>query len=175
VAGPNQKEAAASNRCEPAQATTNLLKHASKSTSLIHHALLPCPALPCFSHQVRYIFGYKVPRVDTLHESIKVLLDNINKFQWKEFVMGMSMIWLLVALKMLAKRYKKAFWISALGPISACVIGIVAVVAGNLQNKGIKIVENIPKGGFSEGFLCRLLQAAALALTASFLVPPPPC
>jgi MFS superfamily sulfate permease-like transporter len=95
---------------------------------------------------VRYILGYRVPRVDTLHETIKVLLENIHKFQWKEFVMGMSIIFLLVSLKLIGKRFKKAFWISALGPISACVIGIVAVVAGGLQNRGIKIVEKIPAG-----------------------------
>jgi MFS superfamily sulfate permease-like transporter len=100
------------------------------------------------SRQVRYILGFRVPRTDTLHETFKVLIENMYKFQWKEFVMGMSMIFLLVTLKMLAKRFKKAFWISALGPISACVIGIVAVVAGGLQNRGIKIVESIPQGEF---------------------------
>jgi low affinity sulfate transporter 2 len=95
---------------------------------------------------VRYILGYAVPRTDTLQATIKVLLANISKFNWREFVMGMSMIMYLVALKLISKRYKKAFWISALGPISTCVAGIVAVVALNLQDKGIRIVEKIPQG-----------------------------
>jgi MFS superfamily sulfate permease-like transporter len=84
--------------------------------------------------------------VDTFHETLKVLIDNIEKFQWKEFVMGMSMIIFLVTLKLLGKRYPKAFWLGALGPISACAIGIIAVVAGNLDDRGIKIVESIPQG-----------------------------
>lgn len=37
-------------------------------------------------------------------------------------------------------------WLGALGPITACFVGIVAVVAGGLQNRGIKIVEKIPRG-----------------------------
>jgi phage-related minor tail protein len=32
-----------------------------------------------------------------------------------------------------------------LGPISACVIAIIAAVVGNLQNKGIAILGHIPK------------------------------
>jgi MFS superfamily sulfate permease-like transporter len=96
---------------------------------------------------VRYILGYKVPRKDTLHEQFEVLAHGISGFKWQEFVMGMSMIIFLVALKLLGKRYPKAFWLGALGPISACAISIIAVVAGNLNEKSIKIVEKIPKGG----------------------------
>lgn len=61
--------------------------------------------------------------------------------------MGVSMLAFLVALKMLSKRVKKLHWTGAMGPILACAIGIAAVAIGNLQNRGIKIVEKIPQGG----------------------------
>ena len=95
---------------------------------------------------MRYILGYKVPRRDTLHEQIEVLSDEGSGFKWQEFVMGMSMIFFLVALKLLGKRFPKAFWLGALGPICACAISIIAVVAGNLDKKSIKTVQSIPKG-----------------------------
>eukprot|EP00878_Enallax_costatus_P007429 GHUV01007780.1.p1 GENE.GHUV01007780.1~~GHUV01007780.1.p1 ORF type:complete len:422 (+),score=57.02 GHUV01007780.1:303-1568(+) len=96
--------------------------------------------------QVRYILGYKVPRVDTLQETIQVLVDARAGFQWKECIMGLSMLMFLLSLRQLSKRAQKVRWIGALGPILACVIGIVAVVAGKLDKKGIKIVKTIPQG-----------------------------
>lgn len=60
--------------------------------------------------------------------------------------MGMSILAFLVSLKIVSKRVKKLHWIGAMGPILACAIGIIAVAAGNLQKKGIKIVEKIPHG-----------------------------
>ena len=84
--------------------------------------------------------------MDTLHETIEVLIEGISGFQWKEFVMGMSIIFFLVALKLAGKRFPKAFWLGSIGPICACAIGIIAVVAGQLDKKGIKTVKSIPKG-----------------------------
>lgn len=92
--------------------------------------------------QVKYILGYSVPRRDTLHENIQVLIENRGKFAWAEFVMGTAMILWLVGLRFLGKWRPKLFWLAALGPISACVISIVVVVAvGQKGGKGpIKIV-----------------------------------
>jgi MFS superfamily sulfate permease-like transporter len=96
--------------------------------------------------QVRYILGYRVPRVDTLYEIIEVLIAGRAGFKWKECVMGLAMLAFLISLKVLSKRVKKLHWIGALGPIMACAISIVAVVAGKLDKRGIKIVEKIPQG-----------------------------
>lgn len=60
--------------------------------------------------------------------------------------MGLAMLFFLVGLKVLSKRVKKLHWIGAMGPIMACAIGIAAVAAGNLNTRGIKIVEKIPQG-----------------------------
>jgi hypothetical protein len=53
---------------------------------------------------------------------------------------------MLLTMKYFGKRYPKLKWLRPLGPISACVIAIIAAVAGDLQNKGIRIVGHIPKG-----------------------------
>ncbi len=60
--------------------------------------------------------------------------------------MGMSILAFLVSLRLLSKRVKKLNWLGAMGPILACAIGIAAVAAGGLQNKGIKTVQKIPHG-----------------------------
>eukprot|EP00775_Hariotina_reticulata_P008330 gene8330-8515_t len=96
--------------------------------------------------QVKFILGYNVPRVDTVHETISVLVAARAGFKWQECVMGVSMLLFLIALRLVSKKVKKLHWIGALGPIMACVISIIAVVAGNLDKKGIKIVKQIPQG-----------------------------
>lgn len=53
---------------------------------------------------------------------------------------------MLLTIKFYGKRYPRLKWLRPIGPISACVVAIIAVVAGNLQDKGIKIVGNIPAG-----------------------------
>ena len=77
--------------------------------------------------QVKYILGYNVPRADTLHESLRALFVSIHKFKWQEFVMGVAMIGWLLALRFASKRSKKLSFLSALGPISACIIGALCV------------------------------------------------
>lgn len=64
----------------------------------------------------------------------------------QEFVLGTSMLIFLFGLKVLSKRVKKVQWLGAMGPIMACAIGIIAVAAGKLNKRGIKIVEKIPQG-----------------------------
>jgi sulfate transporter 4 len=53
---------------------------------------------------------------------------------------------MLLTIKFFGKRYPRLKWLRPLGPISACVIAIVAVVAGRLQERGIKTVGHIPAG-----------------------------
>jgi MFS superfamily sulfate permease-like transporter len=53
---------------------------------------------------------------------------------------------MLLTMKYYGKRYPKLKWMRPLGPISACIVAIIAAVAGDLQNKGIRIVGHIPKG-----------------------------
>lgn len=96
--------------------------------------------------QVKYILGYSVPRADTLHESLRLLFDNIHKFKWQEFLMGSLMLIWLIALRLISHRVKKLNFLAAVGPISACIIGIVVIVGSKVSTKTINIVEKIPAG-----------------------------
>jgi sulfate transporter 4 len=55
---------------------------------------------------------------------------------------------ILLTIRFFGQRHARLKWLRPLGPISVCIIGIIAVVAGGLQDRGIKIVGAIPAGGF---------------------------
>jgi hypothetical protein len=78
-----------------------------------------------------------VPRKDTLHEQIAVLVEHGASFSSKEFAMGMSLLVFLICLMVLSKRYpKKLFWLAPLGPMAAAIIGIIVVVVGKFNYLG---------------------------------------
>ncbi|KAF8066266.1 SULTR2 [Scenedesmus sp. PABB004] len=107
--------------------------------------------------QLKYILGFSVPRADRLHELVRLYLEGMDGFVWQEYVMGVSLLTLLLTMKrapppppppaqFFGKRSPQLKWLRPLGPISACAIAIVAVVAGGLQNRGIRTVGRIPTG-----------------------------
>jgi sulfate transporter 4 len=121
------------------------LPHPSLTRGLPHPSLTPPP--PSLTPlQVKYILGFSVPRKDTVHEQIKDYLANMHQFRWQEYLMGSSLLLLMLLIKHCGKRYQRLKWLRPLGPITACIIGLVAVSAGNLTAKGIKVVGAIPKG-----------------------------
>lgn len=61
---------------------------------------------------------------------------------------------MLLTIKFYGKRYPRLKWLRPIGPISACVVAIIAVVAGDLQDKGIKIVGHIPAGRSGDDVRC---------------------
>ncbi|PSC69015.1 sulfate transporter [Micractinium conductrix] len=74
--------------------------------------------------QVKYILGLKLPRSDTLQGNLEAIFDNIAKFQWREFCMGMAFIFLLLSFTYLSRTYKRLHFLKALGPLSVCIISI---------------------------------------------------
>ena len=80
--------------------------------------------------QVKYILGIKIPRSDQLVESLQLIFSNLQGFNWREFSMGMSFIFLLLALQFTAKKIKKLQWLKALGPLLVCIISIIVMNAG---------------------------------------------
>eukprot|EP00775_Hariotina_reticulata_P010081 gene10081-10236_t len=96
--------------------------------------------------QLKYILGYSVPRADKVHEAVAAYIEGIDGFIWQEWIMGSCLLTFLLTMKYFGKRYPSLKWLRPLGPISACAIAIIAVVAGRLQDKGIRIVGNIPRG-----------------------------
>ena len=96
--------------------------------------------------QVKYIFGYDYPKSDVLHENIKNIFNGIEGFNWKTFIMGMGSIFALVFLKSLSSKNKKFKWFGPAAPLIVTVVTILITWALGLQDKGIAIVNTIPKG-----------------------------
>ena len=96
--------------------------------------------------QIKYIFGYDVKRSDRLHEIIQHVLEEINHFKWQTFLMGTLSIAALLFLKNIGKTYPKLKWLRAVGPLAVTTITIVLTVVLGLEDKGIPIVGDIPKG-----------------------------
>jgi sulfate transporter 4 len=96
--------------------------------------------------QLKYIFGYKVPRSDVLHEILHNLFANIDEFNYKTFLMGTLSIVALLALKSIGKKYPKYKWVRAAGPLTVTALTVLFTWVFNLESKGIPIVGNIPRG-----------------------------
>jgi sulfate transporter 4 len=96
--------------------------------------------------QLKYIFGYNIPKSDIIYEIIQYTFESIDQFSWKTFLMGSLSILALVTLKHIGKQYPRFKWVRAAGPITVTVVSITLVVAFDLDKKGIPVVAYIPQG-----------------------------
>jgi sulfate transporter 4 len=96
--------------------------------------------------QIKYIFGYSIPRSDRLQEVLHLLWDGIDKFNWKTFLLGTISICALAACKNIGKTFPRLKFARALGPLSVTAISIVLSVLFSFSEKGIPVVGNIPRG-----------------------------
>jgi sulfate transporter 4 len=96
--------------------------------------------------QIKYIFGYNFPSSDRIHELIASLVQNIAQFNWKTFVMGSLSILVLVSIKHVSEKFPKVKRIKPIGPLLVVAVAIVLTSTLNLDERGIPIVDPIPKG-----------------------------
>jgi sulfate transporter 4 len=96
--------------------------------------------------QIKYIFGYNIPSSDRIYKLIASLIQNISQFNWKTFVMGSLSILVLVSIKHISEKFPKSVWIKPIGPLLVTVVAIVLTITLNLDERGIPIVDPIPKG-----------------------------
>lgn len=96
--------------------------------------------------QLKYLFGYSVKRSDVLHEIIGNTIDELSKFNYKTFLIGMGSILALIGLKYTGKRFPKLKWVRAVGPLAVTVLTIIISVTCSLRDKGIPVVGHIPRG-----------------------------
>jgi hypothetical protein len=96
--------------------------------------------------QIKLIFGYAIPSSDRIQNLIASLIENISQFNWKTFVMGSLSILVLLAFKHMGDKFRKFKWIKAIGPLLVSVVAIVLTITLNLDEWGIPIIGNIPKG-----------------------------
>lgn len=93
--------------------------------------------------QIKYFFGYEVERFKVLHKGVKNLFDNIDKFDWRTFLMGSTCLAILLLLKQIGKHYKRLKWMRAIGPLVVTTLSILLTWAVKID---IPIIESIPEG-----------------------------
>lgn len=100
--------------------------------------------------QLKYFFGYSIPNVKTLQGTcyksychffcklfhtqgllyidtgiLKYLFADIEQFNWKTFVLGVSCVGTLVGLKKVAAKYPTFKWARAIGTFHTCIISYI--------------------------------------------------
>ncbi|GFR48515.1 hypothetical protein Agub_g10409, partial [Astrephomene gubernaculifera] len=95
---------------------------------------------------VKYILGFSVPRQDRLHDQARTYIENFHNLKWQEFIMGTVFLALLTVFKEVGKRSKRFRWLRPIGPLTVCILGLIAVYAGHVDVRGIKVVGAIKKG-----------------------------
>ncbi|GKY99554.1 hypothetical protein MPSEU_000909700 [Mayamaea pseudoterrestris] len=103
-------------------------------------------ALIIASSQLKYLFGVKTERYDTLQGNLKTLILNLKDTNWRVVIMGFSALFMLLGIKQVARRVPRLKWIQPLGPLTVTIIAIVLTAALNLDERGIDVVGEIPKG-----------------------------
>jgi sulfate transporter 4 len=98
------------------------------------------------SSQLKYILGITCPRADEIVGIMSCLVENIDQFNWKEFVIGASLIVFLVALRKFGEKNPKYKYYTYLGPFFATVVCISLSAIFGFASHGIKIVHAIPAG-----------------------------
>jgi MFS superfamily sulfate permease-like transporter len=98
--------------------------------------------------QLKYFLGLpKLPNTETAIKALVEVRKNIKMSQWREMIMFTIFLIMLLIMKHVSQKVQKLLWMRCMGPMTVAVIGIVTVVAGNLDEKKlIKTVKTVPQG-----------------------------
>ena len=96
--------------------------------------------------QVKYFLGYSIPQDNQVQKLLKNIFADIDQFNWKTFVLGISCIIILQGLKEISARVSRLKMVRALGPLTVVVLGLILQDTMDLEARGIPIVGDIPKG-----------------------------
>eukprot|EP00980_Cylindrotheca_fusiformis_P030104 scaffold24377_cov132-Cylindrotheca_fusiformis.AAC.2 len=96
--------------------------------------------------QLKHIFGYDIENSKVLYELVGNLIDGIQDFNYKTFLLGAGSVLMLIAMKHYGKSVPKLKWMRPLGPLTVTVVSIILTYALDLESEGIPIVGHIPKG-----------------------------
>ncbi|MDO9275665.1 MAG: solute carrier family 26 protein [Lutibacter sp.] len=115
--------------------------------------------------QLKNLLGVNLQKGNKIHSLIIEVYDHLDEISWITFTIGVVSILILIFFKKFSKKIPAA--------LVVVVLGILAVKIFNLEQLGVKIVGEIPKGlpdfkvpNFDKNALIDLLP---LALTISFI------
>jgi len=102
--------------------------------------------------QVKYILGYDIPKSPYVQDTLKVLFENIDQFQYMPFILGVIWIATLIGLRKGAQKYPENKFLKImkpLAPLTLCVVGIALMYAAPVLKEDqfkVKVVGSIPGG-----------------------------
>uniref|UniRef100_A0A2P2LPY6 SLC26A/SulP transporter domain-containing protein n=1 Tax=Rhizophora mucronata TaxID=61149 RepID=A0A2P2LPY6_RHIMU len=99
--------------------------------------------------QIKYFLGYQVVRSSKIVPLVKSIIAGADEFSWPPFVLGSSLLAILLVMKHLGKTRKHFGFLRAAGPLTAVVLGTAFVKI--FHPSSISLVGDIPQGlpGFS--------------------------
>ncbi|OAY46018.1 sulfate transporter 4.1, chloroplastic isoform X1 [Manihot esculenta] len=94
--------------------------------------------------QAKYFLGYDVVRSSKIVPLVKSIISGVDKFSWPPFVMGFSILAVLLVMKHLGKSRKPLRFLRAAGPLTAVILGTTFVKI--FHPSSISLVGEIPQG-----------------------------
>ncbi|KAG8645121.1 hypothetical protein MANES_10G037500v8 [Manihot esculenta] len=94
--------------------------------------------------QAKHFLGYDVVRSSKIVPLAKSIISGVDKFSWPPFVMGSSILAVLLFIKHLGKSRKQFGFLRAAGPLTAVILGTTFVKI--FHPSSISLVGEIPQG-----------------------------
>ncbi|KAM0010043.1 putative SLC26A/SulP transporter, STAS domain, sulfate anion transporter, STAS domain superfamily [Helianthus debilis subsp. tardiflorus] len=94
--------------------------------------------------QAKYFLGYSVERSSEIIPLVKSIISGADQFSWPPFVMGFTILAIMLIMKHLGKTRKSLRFLRAAGPLTAVVLGTIIVKI--FHPSSISLVGNIPQG-----------------------------
>ncbi|CAH2053897.1 unnamed protein product [Thlaspi arvense] len=118
--------------------------------------------------QLKYFLGYNVSRSSKLLPVVESIIAGADQFKWPPFLLGSTILVILLVMKHVGKAKKELQFIRAAGPLTGLVLG--TTIAKVLHAPSISLVGDIPQGipkfSFPKSFdHARLLLPTAALIT----------
>ncbi|KAL7588187.1 sulfate transporter 4.1, chloroplastic [Lactuca sativa] len=94
--------------------------------------------------QAKYFLGYSIVRSSEIIPLVKSIISGADKFSWPPFVMGLTILAIMLTMKQLGKTRKNLRFLRAGGPLTAVVLGTTFVKI--FHPSSISLVGDIPQG-----------------------------
>ncbi|KAL1204782.1 putative sulfate transporter 4.2 [Cardamine amara subsp. amara] len=118
--------------------------------------------------QLKYFLGYSVSRSTKIVPLIESIIAGADQFKWPPFLLGSTILVILLVMKHVGKSKKELQFIRAAGPLTGLALG--TTIAKVFQQPSISLVGDIPQGlpkfSFPKSFyLAKLLLPTSALIT----------
>jgi len=98
--------------------------------------------------QVKYMFGYDVPKSQFIYDTIGNLVKGIEETNGYTLVLGIVWLMFLIGNKKMAQKYKKLSFLAPLGPLISCAVGtlMIGFITPIRTEMKVKYVGEVPSG-----------------------------